>query len=131
MDFQSFIAHGQVSVAFGTTYEALPEGVKTIRRHDIDKASGAFALYPDGIELLFEDGRLCLVQYEIARLGTLCLAGNLITGQTSLQDFKGYLDAMRISYTECTQDDQQILVTTQHVKIYFENGMFATALKSW
>lgn len=131
MDFQSFLANGQVSIAFGTAYEALPEGFKAIRCHDIDKAAGAFALYLDGIELLFDDSRLCLIQYEIARMEAIRMGDNIITGQTTIQDFKTYLDDLHISYAERNQDDQQLLLTAHNVKVYFENGEFSAALKSW
>lgn len=83
------------------------------------------------MELLFDNGRQCLVQYEIARLGQVQLGADLITPDTSYEKFKGYVIAAGLVYTEAEHDGQVVWTTAQGVKLYFEEDRLVTALQSY
>ncbi|BES83515.1 hypothetical protein PEC302107_40140 [Pectobacterium araliae] len=131
MTFQSFLINGRTSFVFGEFYETVLGGLKNSKSFELDRRSGSFAIYYMGIEFLFDNYKLCLVQYEISRVLQLYVNKNKITGSTSIDDFKGYLDEIDIRYLEEEKDGQIILITNQGVKIYFEENLFSTAMKSW
>lgn len=131
MTFQSFLVNGRTSFAFGEFYETVLGSLKNYRSYELDKYSGSFAIYYGGVELLFDNYKLCLVQYEISRVLQLYINKNKITESTSIDNFKGYLNEINVSYLEEEKDGQKILMTNHNVKIYFEEELFSTAIKSW
>ncbi|AYH02947.1 hypothetical protein F6Q07_22945 [Pectobacterium parmentieri] len=131
MTFQYFLINGRTSFVFGESYGSILDNFKNYKLYEIDKNSGSFAVHYDGVELLFDDYKLCLVQYEISRVFQLYINKNKITKNTSINEFKSYLDEINVSYLDEEIDGQRLLVTDHKVKIYFEETLFSTAIKSW
>lgn len=129
--FQYFLINGSTSFVFGEFYETLLGCLQNYRSYELDKNAGSFAIHYAGIEFLFDDYKLCLVQYEISRVLQLYINKNKITGITSINDFKKYLDEVDVGYLEEEKYGQKILRTDKGVKIYFESDLFSTAMKSW
>ncbi|WP_420064556.1 hypothetical protein [Pectobacterium colocasium] len=131
MTFQYFLINGRTFFAFGESYETVLNSLRNNKFYELDRCSSSFSIYYSGIELLFDDYKLCLVQYEISRVLQLYINKNKITRSTSIDDFKGYLDEIDVRYLEEERDGQIILITNKNVKIYFEENLFSTAIKSW
>lgn len=89
--FQAFVLEGRTPIPFKTPLEDVQRALGTSTTYTIDQNYGTYAVYADGVELLFDNGRQCLVQYEIARLGQVQLGADLITPDTSYEKFKGYV----------------------------------------
>lgn len=60
---------------------------------------------------------LCLVQYEMARMSQVLIGADLITPDTSYEEFKGYVFAAGLLYTEAERDGQVVWTTAQGVRI--------------
>lgn len=133
MTFQSFIVSGVSSFEFGESLETIVNSLAKYSINEIDSDNGTYVIYFNGIEYLFDNKTLCLVQYEISRLKQVYICRHKITEKTLLLDFKEYLEEICIKYNEDIINDQIVLLTESNVKIYFdyESKKFLTALKSW
>jgi hypothetical protein len=133
MSFDQFVRSGHAKFNFGDEMLCVVRKTHNAEVIELNKDFGSYAVYEDGVEYLFEDGMLCLVQYDTSRIECLCFNGHAITSTTRLNDFKSCLDEAGVVYSEAYRDNQVILETDGGVKIYFDesDGLFQTAMKTW
>lgn len=133
MTFQSFIVNGRAHFDFGESRDVVSNNLKRYTLHEIDASNGIYAIYAYGIEYLFDNDKLCLVQYEISRLKQVYICSHKITDKTDLSEFIEFLSELNIAYSESSSNEQMILTMGSGVKIYFDcnSRKFLTALKSW
>lgn len=55
--FQAFVLEGRTPFPFGTPLEDVQRALGTSTTYTIDQNYGAYAVYADGVELLFDGGR--------------------------------------------------------------------------
>lgn len=133
MTFQSFVVSGRSYFDFGESREVVSNNLKKYTLHEIDASNGIYAIYSYGVEYLFDNDKLCLVQYEISRVRQVYICTHKITEETSLYEFIDYLSNLNVTYRESSENEQIVLVMESGVKIYFDSysHKFITALKSW
>jgi len=133
MTFQSFVVRGRSSFDFGESREVVANNLKRYSLHEIDASNGIYAIYSYGIEYLFDNDKLCLVQYEISRVRQVYICTHKITEETGLYEFIDYLSNLNVTYIESSENEQIVLMMASGVKIYFDSysRKFITALKSW
>jgi len=133
MTFERFIGTGCAQFKFGEEMSRVIQKMDNPKISVLSKEYGSYAVYDYGVEYLFDDEKLCLVQYEVPRVKSLHFYQHKITSNTKIDDFKSYLDEVGVGYSEIKRDDQFILETNAGVKIYFSesDGLFKAAMKTW
>ena len=133
MTFQSFVVSGRSSFDFGESREVVSNNLKKYTLHEIDASNGIYAIYSYGVEYLFDNDKLCLVQYQISRVRQVYICTHKITEETSLYEFIDYLSNLNVTYRENSENEQIVLIMESGVKIYFDSysRKFIAALKSW
>lgn len=133
MSFDLFIKKGLVDFKFGENIANVIEKLDNYKLCPINENTGQFGIFYNGIELLFDDNKLYLVQYEFDRVHDLFFNGHHIQYNTTYTHFRAFLTEAKVSFSEKSEGTQKILITDNNVYIYFnqDDERFLTAMQSW
>lgn len=133
IDFDLFIRKGLLDFKFGEHIDEVISSLVNCKVCPIDKDVGQYSVFYNGIELLFDDNKLYLIQYEVDRAINLVFNGHYIDANTTYTQFKNYLNEANVSFREESKDQQKILITDSNVCIYFDQDdeVFLTAMQDW
>lgn len=133
IDFDLFIRKGLLDFKFGEHIDEVISRLVNCKVCPIDKDVGQYSVFSNGIELLFDDNKLYLIQYEVDRTINLVFNDHFIDANTTYIQFKNYLNEANVSFREESKDQQKILITDSNVCIYFDQDdeVFLTAMQDW